>query len=72
MWIDRESAERYLQGVLQRSWVDGSADRPRSEVIDSIIRCDGEYVALVEPQPSKRFLKLVDRYSLMQQIVERR
>lgn len=71
-WIDRESAERYLGGVLRRSWVAGSADRPRSEVFDSILRCDGEFVALLEPHPSKRFLKLVDRYSVIEQAAERR
>jgi hypothetical protein len=71
-WIDREGAEKNLGSVLRRSWVDGSADRPRCEVIDSIIRCNGEFVALLEAQPSKRFLKLVDRYSLLEQVVERR
>jgi hypothetical protein len=71
-WIDRESAERNLGALLQRSSVNGSADRPRSEVIDSIIRSRGEFVALLEAQPSKRFLKLVDRYTLLEQVVERR
>ena len=71
-WVDRKHAESYLGDVLRRPWVDGSADRPRSEVIDSIIRCDGEFVALIETHPSKRFIKLVDRYSILEQMVERR
>jgi hypothetical protein len=69
-WMDKSRAESYLREVLGRSWVIGNADRPKSEVLDAIIRCEGEFVALLEP--SERFLRLVDRYSVVEQLAERR
>ena len=66
-WIDRACLESHFGDVLRRSWVTASADRSRSDVVQSILRCNDQFVALLEP--SERFVSLVDQRSIVEQMV---
>lgn len=67
-WIDNKNVDSYLGEALQRSAVTGSADRSKEEIANAILRSKGDFVALLEP--SERFMKLIDRRAIIEQLAE--
>lgn len=65
-WIDGELLERDLDGVLRDACVEDSADKPRREVTQAVVRRDSPLVALVDRD--RRFTGLVDRFALLAQV----
>jgi hypothetical protein len=65
-WLNRSSLES-ICGDLQRPWVASSPEKPHSEIVRAIARCKGDYVALLES--NERFVSLVDRRAVVDQIV---
>jgi hypothetical protein len=62
-WLNGERLERALTGGLSFDWVTYSPDLPQKEIVDSVIRRNSPFVALVDSD--RRFLGLVDRLVLL-------
>jgi hypothetical protein len=68
-WINGERLERDLAGQLKSSWYQYSPDTSRRAVGEAVARRDGAFVAFVEQD--RRFLSLIDRHALLDQIGKR-
>jgi hypothetical protein len=68
-WIDTANVDSFLGNVLQRSMLTGSADRSKEEIVNTILRSKGDFVASLEP--SGRFMELIDRRAILEQLAER-
>ncbi len=65
-WMDGERLERDLRGCLQYAWCEDSPDKPPKAVVNAVARRHAPFVALVDSD--RRFLSLVDRYALLDQV----
>ena len=68
-WIDGERLERALTGGLSFDWVTYSPDLPQKVVVDSVIRRNSPFVALVDSD--RRFVGLVDRLVLLNDLAQK-
>jgi hypothetical protein len=68
-WLNRSTVESSFGDALRRSWVTSTADRPHSGIVRAIARCSDDFVALLEL--GERFVSLVDRRAVLDQLVER-